>query len=145
MTTGMKGALLLASLLAISSPVFAQSTSLQARDGKFLADVVMNGRLKTRALIDLGATTTVICERMARSLGLPRGEHAVLRTVGKRLPARQTRLGSIRLETIELADVEALILGDRWCDEVLLGLSVLRRLRLTMEDDTLILTLDRAK
>ena len=141
----MKRALLLAMWLTVASPAVGQTVSLQSKNGKFTADVVLNERLTVRALVDLGATTTVICERMARSLSLPRGEHAVLRTVGKHLPAKQTRLSSLRLETIVLEDVDALILGDRWCDEVLLGVSALRRLRLIMEDDTLILGLGKAE
>ena len=141
----MKRAMLLALWLTIAVPAVAQTVSLRARNGKFTADIVLNDRLTVGALVDLGATTTVICARMARSLGLPRGENSELRTVGRRLPAQQTRLASIRLGAIELDDVEALILGDRWCDEMLLGVSVLRRLRLTMENDTLILTLARVK
>ena len=137
----MKRALLFTMWLTVASPAAGQTVSLQASNGKFTADIVLNKRLTVRALVDLDATTTVICERMARSLNLPRGEHAVLRTVGKRLRAQRTRLTSIRLETIELDDVEAIILGDRWCDgEVLIGVSALRRLRLTMEDGTLTLS-----
>ena len=135
----MKRVLLLVMWLIVGSPVAAQTVSLQARNSKFMTDVVLNEQLNVRALVDLGATTTILCERMARSLSLPRGERVVLETVGKRVSAERTRLRSIRLETIKLDEVDALVVSDRLCDEMLLGVSILRRLRLTMEDDILIL------
>jgi aspartyl protease family protein len=141
----MKRKVLLLSWLAIASPAVGESVTLEASNAKFMADVVLNDRLTVRALVDLGATTVIICERMARLLGLPRGEEIVLRTVGERLTAHRTHVNVIRIGSIELDAVNAVILGDDRCDEVLLGMSFLRRLHLTMEGDRLVLRLDGAK
>ena len=141
----MKRTVLLVSWLAIASPAVGESVSLQASNAKFTADVVLNDRLTVRALVDLGATTVVICERMARLVGLPRGEKIVLRTVGERLAVYRTQVSVIRIGSIMLDAVDAVILRDDRCEEVLLGMSFLRRLHLTMEGDRLILRLDGAK
>jgi predicted aspartyl protease len=45
----------------------------------------------------------------------------------------------MRIGAIVLENVDAVILGDSHCDEVLLGMSSLRRLQLILRADTLIL------
>ena len=141
----MKRALVLASLLTTSSTL-SETVSLQAVNGKFTATVVLNNELQVLALLDLGATTVVVCDRMARELGLHRGDEVTLGTVGDRLAAHRTSLSSIRIGAIEVRDVGAVILADAVCDEVLLGTSYLSRLEgVTLRGAKLILTGWRAK
>jgi aspartyl protease family protein len=136
----MKRWILLFSWIAIASPAVAESVSLKASGAEFTTDVVLNSRLTVRALIDLGATTVVVCERTAREIGLPRGKKVVLRTVGGRLTAHRTHVNVIRMGPIEVVGVEGVILRDDRCEQVLLGMAFLRRLHLMMEGDTLVLS-----
>jgi clan AA aspartic protease (TIGR02281 family) len=137
----MKHALMLAAILAACPPAFAGTTTLQAVDGRFTPRVVLNGQLHVQGLIDLGATTVVVCDHMAAALDLPRGDSVVLETVAQRLTAHRTMVKSIRFGRTEVRNVRAVILPDHLCGEVLIGMSLLARLDVvTLEGEKLTLS-----
>jgi aspartyl protease family protein len=143
----MKRTALAALMLAIVSPAAEETVTLHAgNSNKFVADIVLNNQLTVRGLLDIGATSLTICGHMADALDLPRGEEIVLRTVGKDLLAHRARVSAVRIGPIKLQAVEAVVLADDHCDpEVLIGMSVLHRLRLTMDGGKLILRPGRTK
>jgi len=111
-------------------------------NGHFLTDARLNGR-STRVLIDTGATTVAIPEKVARKAGVylkPSDYTAAVNTANGRTKAAPVMLREVRLGSIRLKNVQAMVLDDRSLSITLLGMSVLRRLdRFDISDDTLVL------
>lgn len=112
--------------------VRAGTVSLKAdRDGHFRVDATVGGR-KVPMLVDTGATVVALSYETGQSLGLIAGGDRFDATVStangtvgaKRVMLRDVRIGSVRVE-----DVAAVVMSPGAMDGALLGMSFLGRLR----------------
>ena len=108
------------------------------RAGHYLANGRINGR-PTTFLLDTGATDVAVPEHLARRLGLPRGTAFQSRTANGVVTAWRTRLDEVSIATVMLKDVRASILPSMTGNEVLLGMSFLKKLELLQRGDSLTL------
>jgi clan AA aspartic protease (TIGR02281 family) len=129
-------------LVVLAAPAGAQSVSVRAQNKMFRTDVTLNDQVKLRALIDTGASYLSLCAATARALNLQLGETVRLTTANGVISARRASVRSVRIEAIEVNDVAAVVKGDAVpCaeGEILVGMSLLSKLHVTLNDDTLIL------
>jgi aspartyl protease family protein len=108
------------------------------RFGHYVATGAINGR-PVQFLLDTGATDVSIPGDLADSLGLRRGPARYYETANGTITAYATVLDRLSLGGIELTGVRASINPAYRADQVLLGMSALRRLEFTQRGDTLIL------
>jgi len=106
----------------------AQVVSLHTGD-MLRVGIVLNNRVRVRALIDTGASTFVLCEVTAKALNLKRGAPVDLITPAGRIPGHYTTIAALHIGLIKLSDMRAVVQPDSEGCETLLGLSVLRKLR----------------
>lgn len=106
--------------------------------GHFVADGLINGKA-VHFLLDTGATDVAIPESLARDLSLERGAPVTLSTANGRTQGYRTRLDSLQLGDILLRDVRALVVPGLDGQQVLLGMSALKRLEFTQRGGTLLL------
>ena len=90
-------------------------------------------------MLDTGATLVAIPAKLADRLGLVRGAPTQVKTANGTAIAYATRLASVRLGDIELRDVRAHISPGMDGDEVLLGMSVLKKLEFSQRGTSLTL------
>ena len=90
-------------------------------------------------MLDTGATLVAIPAKLADRLGLARGAPTQVKTANGTAVAYATRLTSVRLGDIELRDVRAHISPGMEGDEVLLGMSVLKKLEFSQRGNNLTL------
>jgi aspartyl protease family protein len=110
------------------------------RAGHYVAGGSINGYPVT-FLLDTGATDVAIPERVARRIGLERGRRSISRTAAGDVMTWSALLRSVDLGGLELNTIPATILPDMPGDQVLLGMSYLKRLELVQRGDTLTLRL----
>ncbi len=108
------------------------------RMGHYVAPGAINGQ-PVEFLLDTGATTVSIPGHLARELGLRRGRPMRANTAAGQVTSYATRLDSVQLGGITQRDVWASINPSMDLNEVLLGMSFLKRLELTQRGDTLTL------
>ncbi|MFN7168219.1 MAG: TIGR02281 family clan AA aspartic protease [Pannonibacter sp.] len=110
--------------------------------GHFVTEAELNGR-QVEMLVDTGATVVALPQSVARRIGLnPKKEDfsASVTTANGSIPAARVVLKDLRLGSIRLSEVEAIVLPDASLSKALLGMSALRRLeRFDISDDTLVL------
>ena len=111
---------------------------LRNRAGHYVAEGEVNGA-RVVFLLDTGATHVSLSTPLARRLGLKLGAPVTLQTAAGPAAGYQTRLASVRLATIEMNDVAALVSDGIEPDMVLLGMNFLKRLEMTQRDNRLIL------
>ncbi|MGX5221047.1 retropepsin-like aspartic protease family protein [Pseudomonas segetis] len=109
-----------------------------SRQGHYYANGQINGE-NVEFLLDTGATDVAVPADLARRLGLPAGAEVRLRTANGQTTGHRTRLKQLKLGDIVLQDVAALIAPGMAGDEVLLGMSALKKLEFTQRDGTLLL------
>lgn len=90
-------------------------------------------------LIDTGASDVAIPEVTANRLGLQRGRPVRYQTANGHVTGYQTQLDSVAIGPLLVNDVRASINPGYRADEILLGMTVLRRLEFTQRGNTLIL------
>jgi clan AA aspartic protease (TIGR02281 family) len=96
--------------------------------GMFRLEVVLNGHFRISALVDTGATSVYVCDRVAKSLKLKPGEVVTVRTTGGQVSALRTTIDTIQIGRIVIHDITAVVHpDDSDCNEILLGLSALRK------------------
>ncbi|WP_437882463.1 retropepsin-like aspartic protease family protein [Pseudomonas sp. LRF_L74] len=110
---------------------------LSGRSGHYLADGRIDGQ-DVSFMLDTGATAVAIPAGVAERLGLKRGAPIGLRTANGSTTGYRTRLASLELGEIRLADISAVIMPDM-DGEILLGMSALKQLEFTQRDGTLVL------
>jgi aspartyl protease family protein len=109
----------------------------QNRMGHYVASGSINGH-SVIFLLDTGATDVALPGTLAEQLGIV-GEATIRsHTAGGIVSSELTRLQQVALGDIVLKDVRASILNTMEGDEVLLGMSFLKRLELLQRGDTLI-------
>ena len=107
--------------------------------GHYVASGFINGYPVT-FLVDTGATQVAISEQLAERLGLEKQGGAFSQTANGVVAVWQTLLERVTLGVIEQRNVRATILPDLepW-NQVLLGMSFLKRLELVQRDGSLLL------
>ena len=110
------------------------------RAGHYVAGGSING-FPVTFLLDTGATDVAIPEQVARRIGLERGRRSISRTAAGDVMTWSTRLRSVDLGGLKLNTIPATILPEMLGDQVLLGMSYLKRLELVQRGDTLTLRL----
>lgn len=107
-----------------------------SRHGHYVANGTINGE-RVLFLVDTGASFVAIPENVAQRLRLQKGAPMTVMTANGRITTYNTRLQSISLGDITLYDVQAGINPHMKGEEILLGMSFLRNLSITQENDTL--------
>jgi aspartyl protease family protein len=107
------------------------------RMGHYVASGSINGHPVT-FLLDTGATDVALPGTLAKQLGIAGRVTSQSHTAGGIVSTELTRLREVGLGDIVLRDVRASILDTMEGDEVLLGMSFLKRLELLQRGDTLI-------
>ncbi|MCG8429401.1 MAG: TIGR02281 family clan AA aspartic protease [Chromatiales bacterium] len=108
------------------------------RSGHYVATGEINGH-EVVFLLDTGATSVAVPERLADKIGLQRGMPGVSRTANGNVKVWSTRIDSVSLGGIEQRNISASILPSMAGDEVLLGMSFLKHLELVQRGDQLTL------
>lgn len=121
-------------LLANQSEVVLQ----QNRAGHYVVQGVINGTSVT-FLVDTGATQVAISEALANQLGVRQGGNVSVQTANGTVAGFSTRLEMVRIGTIEVHDVSALVAPGLEDDTVLLGMSFLKHVEFTQRNGKLIL------
>ncbi len=103
---------------------------------------VTSGEVNNHAvefLLDTGASDVAIPARLAEQMGLRRGAPVQYQTANGVVTAYRTTLDSVSIGPILIRDVPASINPGLQDMEILLGMSVLKRIEFTQRGDTLIL------
>jgi aspartyl protease family protein len=108
-------------------------------EGHFMAGGSINGQ-PVQFMLDTGATEIVMSKQTAEKLKLRRGMPVDLLTAAGPSRGYSTRLGSVRVATIEAKDLGGIIMeGLQPADVVLLGMNFLRRVEMVQRGDELVL------
>ncbi len=108
------------------------------RGGHYVAEGEINGKPVT-FLIDTGATQIALSRDLARELDLDLNSRVTLQTANGVASGYATRLDSVRLGSIVMHNVGAVVTNGIDDDVVLLGMSFLQRLEFTQAGGKLIL------
>jgi clan AA aspartic protease (TIGR02281 family) len=114
---------------------------MAGENATFRVGITVNGRVKTTALVDTGATAVVLCRDMAKSLGLKLDRPAHVATMNGLASAEWTSLTTMEIEkAIIIQSVRAMVMDGQDCGEIVLGMSALRKLHLVITGETLVLS-----
>jgi len=112
--------------------VFSGTERLRAdRAGHYVAEFNLNSR-RVKGVVDTGATLIALNESEARRAGIfvrPNEFIYSVNTANGRARAARVTIDEVRLGTIRVRNVEAMVLEDEALDTVLIGMSFLGRLR----------------
>ena len=104
--------------------------------GHYIATAQINNH-DVDVMVDTGATTVSIPEKLAKQLGLKRGPAIQVETANGRITAYVTRLDKVQMGTIKLTGVPANI--NPYSNDILLGMSFLKQLEFTQRGKQLTL------
>lgn len=113
---------------------------LQNHQGHYVANGLING-VEVTYLLDTGATSTVIPEKLAQRIGLKPGYASRVNTANGTIKVYSTEINSLSIGSITLYDLRAQINPYMTDDTVLLGMNVLRQLKLVQQGNQLTLSL----
>jgi len=108
------------------------------RSGHYVANGRINGE-PVVFLIDTGATDVALPLRVARRLGVSLGAEYIAKTANGNIRVRSARLSSVDLGGLTARRVQASVLPNMPGEEVLLGMSYLKRFELIQRGNTLTL------
>ncbi len=108
------------------------------RYGHYVSNGKINGK-SVQFMLDTGATDVAVPERVAEKLALRRGPEKKYSTANGMVTAYSTILDSVSIGPIEVRGVRASINPALKGKQILLGMSVLKRIEFTQRGDTLIL------
>jgi aspartyl protease family protein len=123
-----------------SGPSGTEIVLAAGEGGHFLTQGTINGR-STRFMVDTGATSVAISADEARRLGIKyeHGETMYGSTANGMVKGYRIRLNSVRIQNVEVFDVEAAVLPLPM-PYILLGNSYLTRFQMNRHNDMLRLT-----
>tara|TARA_R110002012_G_scaffold52142_1_gene134004 strand:- start:495 stop:1016 length:522 start_codon:yes stop_codon:yes gene_type:complete len=124
--------------LSLQSNGKAQVTLQQNRQGHYVTNGAINGTAVT-FLLDTGATQVSIPARIADTLSLQAGDKYRVQTANGTITVYQTQLNELRIGNIYLYNVAAHINPSMASDEILLGMSALKRVEFSQTGKQLIL------
>lgn len=107
------------------------------RQGHFRGQVLINN-VPMPFMIDTGATTTTIPEKLANAAHLPNGRSIRTHTAGGLVVGRLTQLTSLRIGNAEIRHLDASI--NEYVNEVLIGMNTLKHFHITQTGETMTLT-----
>ncbi len=110
----------------------------RSRDGHYYSDGEING-WPVKFLLDTGATQIALSPRLATTLGLSLGRAVTLQTAAGPAVGYPTRLSRVRLGTIEMHDLGAVVSEGMSDESVLLGMNFLKHLEIVQRGDQLTL------
>jgi aspartyl protease family protein len=110
----------------------------QNRQGHYVTNGAINGSEVT-FLLDTGATQVSIPAHIAKRLGLAAGANQRVQTANGSIIVYQTQLNELRIGNIYLYNVAAHINPSMAADEILLGMSALKRVEFSQIGKQLIL------
>lgn len=90
-------------------------------------------------MLDTGATAVVVPDQIARRLGLEYGMPVDMQTANGVITGYLTKLRQVSVGDISLENISAYINPREQSDDVLLGMSFLKKIEFTQRRDTLIL------
>lgn len=105
------------------------------RSGHYVAPGYING-VPVNFLVDTGATLVAVDEKLGPRLGLERGASWSVQTANGVVRGWRTLIASLNVAGIEQHGVPAILLPALG-EQVLLGMSFLKRVELVQRDDTL--------
>jgi aspartyl protease family protein len=108
------------------------------RFGHYVASGFINDQ-GVEFMVDTGASDVSVPQALAGELGLQRGQPVFYQTANGTVRAWQTTIDEIRLGQLRVGPVRASINPGMQGDEVLLGMSFLKRLDFSQQGDTLTL------
>lgn len=112
------------------------------RAGHYVSEAQINGR-NFNVMVDTGASLVILRYEDARALGLVYGSDKfdiAVQTANGTAKALRVKLYNVRLGSISLDDIEALVMEEGLLNTNLLGMSFLRKLsRYEVRGDTLVL------
>jgi aspartyl protease family protein len=111
---------------------------LRNRYGHYVSNGKING-VTVQFMLDTGATDVAIPAAVAKKLSLSKGPEKRYHTANGTVTAYSTMLDSVLIGPIEVRDVRASINPGLKGKEILLGMSVLKRIEFTQRGDILIL------
>jgi aspartyl protease family protein len=109
-----------------------------APNGNFYAPGQINGR-DVRFVVDTGASTVAIPDRLRWQLGLTHGRYLQSMTANGIAGMYETRVKSLSIGSIQLSDVTAVLYPNAADDTVLLGMTALREVRMAYENGRMVL------
>ncbi|MCU7843589.1 MAG: TIGR02281 family clan AA aspartic protease [Candidatus Thiodiazotropha sp. (ex Monitilora ramsayi)] len=110
------------------------------RAGHYLVPGTING-VEVDFLLDTGATYVAVPQSIAEKAGLNRLARTQSMTANGLTPSWLSEIAEVRIGPITMRDVRAAILPSMPGNEVLLGMSFLKHLKLEQQGDSLKLTL----
>ena len=110
----------------------------RARDGHYYADGEINGKA-VKFLLDTGATQIAMSRGKANELGLSLGPAGTVQTAAGPAVAYPARLSRVRLGTMEMENLGAVVTEKMSDETVLLGMNFLKRLEMVQRGDQLTL------
>jgi aspartyl protease family protein len=106
--------------------------------GHYVTDGEINGHA-VEFMLDTGATAVVVPEHIAQRLGLEYGMPIDMQTANGVISGYMTTLRQVSVGGISLKNINAYINPREQSDDVLLGMSFLKKIEFTQRRDTLIL------
>lgn len=106
--------------------------------GHYLAPGQVNGK-QALFIVDTGATDVVVPGQLADRFGLRRGAQITSQTANGLTRGWRTEIARLQIGGLDFSGVKAVILPAYRSEELLLGMSLLRQLKLVQSDGTLVL------
>jgi aspartyl protease family protein len=128
--------------LEINAAGLPQVVLQQNRMGHYVARGSINGKAVT-FLLDTGATSVALPLQLARRLDLPMRPGGISKTANGLVQTWSTRLDNVDLGGLSATNVRAAVMPNMPGDEVLLGMSYLKRFEMIQRGDTLTLRVYR--
>lgn len=124
--------------LSLQSNGKAAVTLKQNRQGHYVTNGAINGE-KVTFLLDTGATQVSIPQHIADKLSLTAGNGYRVQTANGSITVYKTQINELRIGNIYLYNVAAHINPSMDADEILLGMSALKRVEFSQTGKQLIL------
>ncbi|MCP3667336.1 MAG: TIGR02281 family clan AA aspartic protease [Gammaproteobacteria bacterium] len=124
-----------------AKPAFKEVRLYRSPNGSYATEGSINGQ-NTHMLVDTGATSVAMSEQEAKRLGIRyrmKGERASVRTASGIANAYAVMLDRVRVGSITLHQVQAVVIEGSYPQEVLLGMSFLSRVEMDTQANTMVL------
>lgn len=104
--------------------------------GHYVGTALFNG-VAMEFMLDTGATVVAVSEQAAKKIGMPKGQRYQVSTANGPAAAYDSRLNSLQLGDIVLTNVSASIAPGLGGHDILLGMSALKQLEFSQQQDEL--------
>jgi aspartyl protease family protein len=104
--------------------------------GHYVGTALFNG-IAMEFMLDTGATVVAVSEQAAQKLGMPKGQRYQVSTANGTTVAYDSQLASLQLGDIVLTNIRASVTPGLHGNDILLGMSALKQLEFTQQQDEL--------